>query len=208
MATRNLAELAEIGFKGYTPVTAGPYKTEITNVTPKVSSNKNPMVIVEYSIADGPYKGKKVKDQMTFAAESEGSLGVFFGKMRNLGLTKEWWDQLPAFEGIIDAVPYVAQALIGRPAYIQVSVNEYQGRLNNKVDKVLSAQEIQATFSAQPVTATAIPGVPVVAGVPGVPSLAPSVSNEPVTQQDLGVPAVAAPVAPPVPGVPTLPPGL
>ena len=117
MATRNLAELAEIGFKGYTPVPAGPYKTEITNVTPKVSSNKNPMVIVEYSIADGPYKGKKVKDQMTFAAESEGSLGVFFGKMRNLGLTKEWWDQLPAFEGIIDAVPYVAQALIGRPAY-------------------------------------------------------------------------------------------
>lgn len=200
MATRNLAELAEIGFKGYTPVPAGPYKAEVTNVTPKVSSNKNPMVIVEYSIAEGPYKGKKVKDQMTFAAESEGSLGVFFGKMRNLGLTAEWWAQLPAFEGIIDAVPYIAQALIGQPAYIQVSVNEYQDRLSNKVDRILSAQEAQVALSAAPVAAVATPSAPVVPA-PSVPATltvpAPAGQSGPVT--------VVAPVAP---GVPNLPPGL
>jgi hypothetical protein len=203
MASKNIGELRELGAKGFTPVPAGPYQTEVTNCTFKVSSNGNPMFSIEHTISAGPCKGKKVKDNVTLAP-SEGSAGMFFIKMKNLGLDDAWWDAL-AQAGVVEidlAAPYVAQALIGRAEVIQATVEEYQGRLNNKVGRVLNAQEAQVALSAAPVAAA---GVPVVAGVPGVPSAAPSVTNAPAA------PVTAAPVAPPVitaPGVPVLPPGL
>lgn len=193
MASRNIGELREMGAKGFQPVPAGPYKTEVTNVTFKQSSNGNPQFTVEHAVAEGPYKGKKIKDFMTLAS-SEGSAGVFFMKMKNLGLDDAWWDAL-AQAGVVEidaAAPYIAQALIGRPAYIQVRVDEYQGRLNNKVDKVLTAQEAMVALSAQPAPAPASPAVPTV-------------------QPTVTPPAPAGAVAPPTivaPGVPVLPPGL
>lgn len=202
MASKNIGELRELGAKGFTPVPAGPYQTEVTNCTFKVSSNGNPMFNIEHTIAAGPYKGKKVKDNVTLAP-SEGSAGMFFIKMKNLGLDDAWWDAL-AQAGVVEidlAAPYVAQALIGRAEVIQVTIEEYQGRSNNKVGRVLNAVEAQVALSAGAVVAA---GVPVVAGVP---SVAPSVTNAPAAQP----PTTAAPVAPPVitaPGVPVLPPGL
>ena len=160
MATKNIGELRELGAKGFTPVPAGPYQTEVTNVTFKLSSNGNPMFNIEHTIAAGPYKGKKVKDNVTLAP-SEGSAGMFFIKMKNLGLDDQWWDAL-AQAGVVEidlAAPYVAQALIGRPEVIQATVEEYQGRLNNKVGRVLNAVEAQVALSAAPVAAAGVPQV-------------------------------------------------
>jgi hypothetical protein len=181
MASKNIGELQVMGGKGFEPLPAGPYPVEVTNATFVRKPGKNPYFKVEFSIAEGPYKNRKFWDNMTLA-ESESSAGVFFGKMRNLGLGEEFWAPWTTKE-IDEAAPYVCQALIGKPAVVHVEIKDYQGNLSNNVTRVLKAG---------PASTPQIP----VGGVVPTPTQVPVQGVPPNT------------TAPAVVGVPNLPPGL
>ena len=185
MATTSISELREIAAKGNQPLPAGPYLMEVTNATFTTKTNGNDVFTITYTVTSGPYKGKTVRDYLTI---SDASVPVVFSKLAALGLDDAWWAQVPVTE-IDQAAPYVAQALIGRTFGVQVKVDEYNKRLNNKVDKILTDAEAAVAFA----------GGQGAAPVPSVPS---------VPQRSSGTASFITSGPAPIPTVPNLPPGL
>jgi hypothetical protein len=181
MAKATIGELRALGGKGFEPLPAGPYAVEVTNAEFVAKPDKNPYFKTEFTITEGPSKGRKFWDNITLA-QSEGSAGVFFGKMRNLGLGEDFWDPWQA-KDLDESAPYVCQALIGRPAVVVVYIDDsYQGRIQNKI------RSIQAPKA----------GVPTPTGAAYIPAEPLQVTTAPR--------AFTGPTSTPV--VPNLPPGL
>jgi hypothetical protein len=178
MAKATIGELQVLGGKGFEPLPDGPYVVEVTNAEFVNKPGKNQYFKVEFTVAEGPYKNRKLWDNITLA-ESEGSAGVFFGKMRNLGLGEDFWAPYQQKEGLDEAAPYVCQALIGKPAVVHTEIREYQGNYSNRIKRL-----VRAGGTLNP----SVPTIPLGSALPTTPVQ--SVPSIPTT------------------GMPNLPPGL
>lgn len=134
MASVNYAQLAKEAAKGFEPIPVGPYEVEVTGAESKTSSNNNPFYKVEFTLAAGPNKGRKVWSNITLNAANPNSVGYFFGTMRTLGLDAEFFAALPEDE--TDAQATICAGLLGKTAIVTIQHGEYNGSVTNDVDKI------------------------------------------------------------------------
>jgi hypothetical protein len=195
MGTINYGALAAEASKGFAPIPIGPYDVEVTGAEFKVASTGKPMYKVEFTIANGPNKGRKVWTNLVMTLDNPNAMGAFFGKMRALGLGTEFFAALPAenAEGV------VCQTLIGRPAIVTVKHRDYNGQAQNDVDKISARVAVTPTApDVQTITPTDVAVVPAAE----LPSPQPTaVATGTVVGPAVSLEQVTAPA-------PTLPPGL
>ena len=154
MASVNYGELAKTANKDFEPLPPDIYAVEVSGAEHKVSKNGNPFYALTLSVSDGPHKGRKLWTNVTLNAANPGSVGYFFGTMRNLGLDADFFAGLPDE----DSEAVICQALVGRRVNVTVKHREYQGKIQNEVDKISSSGATVAPVAATtPDVTTATP---------------------------------------------------
>ena len=138
MANKTIGEFQAIAGKGFDPYPAGTYPAEVTGAEFKHPAGKNPYFKLEFTHTEGPTVRRKAWDNCTLA-DSEGSSGVFFQKMRALRLDDTFWADFRDSELEV-AAPEVCSRVIGVPVNLVEYVDEYpkgSGIFQNKVRRIL-----------------------------------------------------------------------
>lgn len=132
MGSINYEELAKNAAKGFEPLPEGPHEVEVTGCEPKISKNGRPMYKVEYTVTDGPHKGKKTIDHVTLVADKP---YFFFNTMKNLGLDIDFFAQLPKDDDV-ESAARVCAALIGTRVTVTIKHTHDGDRTYGNVDKI------------------------------------------------------------------------
>lgn len=91
--------LDEVG-NGFTPIPAGTYEAYVYEVEAKTFNSGNSGYKVTFNIADGPYKGRKIFDNLVITPKAYWKLGQFWRAMTgDTGEVEMDTDKFPEFVG-------------------------------------------------------------------------------------------------------------
>ena len=109
------------GVKSFEAVPAGSYHVQVTSFTEETSKTSgNPMLKLELTIQTGEFTGQKVFTNLSLQPQALWKLKSFLDAV---GMETE------------GAVDIDTNAVLGRELSVSVTVEEYEGKNNNKVDK-------------------------------------------------------------------------
>ena len=179
------------GDAGFTLIPKGWYDVVVDKAEAGETSTGKPRVRVFFRIISGPYAATavKIRNDFNLTADNANALAIWFRHMEAMGLPQSWFAQLPPGPQIMQ---YVAQALLGRQARIQVTDNRIYG--NRPQNDVV---DVQPPFGAPSGMPAQQPYTPAQAGIPQVPQVA---VDQPY--QHPAYPQAPSPMAIPQPGYP------
>lgn len=187
----------------YEPFPPGTYDFKIEGVEAKTSGNGKPMFVVKAQVQNGPHANRLVWDNLVVSTDNPNALGYFFKKMAALGLPKEWFNQNPSNDQIV-------QALTGRPFSAEIYIDTYNpSSPKNKIKNYFPPQQGGAQGFPQAQQAQAAPA-PQAAPQQQAPAPAPAPTPAPQPGQtafqsqpsQIGQPAQAPAPAPSAPANP------
>lgn len=167
---REMAETAELS--DYEPIPDGVYDFVVKKAEHKKTQNGKDMYKIGAAVESGPYAGRYVWDNLVVSPENPKAMGMFFMKMKALGLTAEnFFNSEPTDEQVVERLS---------TARFRARVNSetYNGKVNNKFKDYMPAG--------------------VVAGAPAPPPSAPAQAQAQVPAPP-AAPTTAVPAPPPPP---------
>lgn len=134
MGTYDWGELAKQAPKGFEPVPANTYTVECIAAEQKTYNSGNQGLNVDVAIAEGPYKGRKIRyNTIVFNPENP---STFFSNLRGFGIGPEFFADMVISDDdpqeLTEALEEVAEELVGKVASTKVTQEKYEGRVNNK----------------------------------------------------------------------------
>lgn len=85
---------------------------------------------IRFRVSTGPNAGRaQIKMPMTITTDNPQALGIMFRHLEAMGIPSSWVTQNPPEETI-------AQAMVGKPVTLKITVDEYEGVQRNKVRDV------------------------------------------------------------------------
>jgi hypothetical protein len=179
-----LASQATTSTGDYTPMPEGDYDLKVIESKLATTQTGKLMYKLTYEVQTGEFARRRVWDNLVVSPENDKAMGIFWSKMRILGLQKDW------FEATKPSSEQIAQAVMGRPIRAHLGLRTWNDNVQNEITRYLAAPTQQ--FS--PTTAGAT--VPPVA--PPAPAVAPGVATAPPPPAPVGTaPIQGGPPAPP-----------
>lgn len=146
------------------------------------NSKNNPMIKAKLKINGGEYDGRPIWNNFNITPDSPGALRMFFGQMDILGLDENFFDNMPDFgdhpEADLAAAAFIAQALMGRSADIEIGTRQWQGQDREEIKNWRQPGSVGGFGSAAGITPTALPGA-LPTALPGVASVTPAALPDP-----------------------------
>lgn len=134
MATINWDDMENAHQEAQKPAPAGRYIMQVKNATEgKSKEGQYPQIRIVWEVAEGPYKGKAAFDYLTFNPEKPASISMSRAVVLMLGFRdlKEWGEALQAGSALT--------RVIGKRIEADLIVDEYQGRVGNKIKQKIRA---------------------------------------------------------------------
>lgn len=164
---------------GFTLLPEGEYEAVVAQTEVKQTAENNDSIAVTFQITSGPEAGRKARKTLTLNPDKPGTIGFFFRHITALGVTREFFQQVPP-----PSIAQVAQAIMNRPCRITVVHDTYGGQKRHQV----------ASITESLTSGTTVPGVP----TPGVPNG----PFSPAVPVPYNYPSSPAAVPPPIVGIP------
>lgn len=166
MSTLNWSELISNAAEtaNYEPLPDGDYDLTVKEATQKMTQSNKVMFSIKAEVDSGPHAKRLVWDNLVVSPENENALGIFFGKMAALGLTKENFFSQGPTNAQIEA------ALGNRKFRAQIGSRTYNGQKRNEIKRYYRATEAapgaSAAVAAAPAPAPAPSPAPAPAPAP------------------------------------------
>lgn len=152
----------------------GPYSIRVASVeVTTTSTDGSPMLKVVSDIIDGPFKGKRLWDNIVLKASSPRAMRISLQNLAALGVSKEW------LASANPSTQQIAEALTGAEATAIVGNKVWKGETRNEIKKyqpagaadgVPPAPSVPSPAAPAPSAAPAAPPAPDVPPTPSVPS--------------------------------------
>lgn len=156
----------------YEPLPDGEYDLTVIEATAKVTATGKTMFSLKTQVEGGAYNKRFVWDNLTVSPENKNALAIFFGKMHAMGITQQFFTQVPA-----PTNAQIEQVLLGRKFRGTVGSRVYNGNKRNEIRKysALAALGAPTTTAAAPAPAPAAAAAPAPAPAPSpAPTAAPA----------------------------------
>lgn len=173
----------------YAPLPDGEYELKVTEASHTTTQSGKPMFKITTEVQTGAYAKRKIWDNLVVTQGNDAALAIFFGKMGALGLPKEYFQQGPTNDQVV-------QAMIGRPFRGQLATSEYNGKFRNEIKR----------YSPLPQAAAGIPASAPASAPAPAPAPAPAVAAAPPAPAPAAAPAPAPAAAPTAESAPPAPP--
>jgi len=174
MSTLNWSELISNAAEtaNYDPLPDGDYDLTVVEATQKMTQSNKVMFSIKAQVTSGPHAKRLVWDNLVVSPENENALGIFFGKMAALGLTKDnFFNQNPTNAQI-------EQALVDRKFRAQIGSRTYNGQKRNEMKRYYRANDAAAPAAATTAAAPAPAPAPAPTPAPApAPAPAPEAST-------------------------------
>ena len=133
MATINWNDMESAHQEAQKPAPAGRYIMQVKGFTEGKSKDGSPQYRFVWEIAEGPYKGKASFDYVTFNPEKPTSIGMGRATILMMGFRDlaEWGEALLAGTA--------KDRVLGKRIEAELNVEEYQGRISNKIKQKIRA---------------------------------------------------------------------
>lgn len=121
---------------GFDPIPDGVYKVKVDSVNAKMSKNGNPYLEFVYVISEeGDYNGRKVWDNLTIIPTTAWKQQIVLET-----LTRQPWRE--------NEMKLNPKDLVGLECRAVIYQNEYEGKVRNKVEKILPVLSDEAAGSS------------------------------------------------------------
>lgn len=114
----------------YEPLPDGEYDLTVIEATAKVTATGKTIFSLKTQVEGGAYNKRFVWDNLTVSPENKNALAIFFGKMHAMGITQQFFTQVPA-----PTNAQIEQVLIGRKFRGTVGSRVYNGNKRNEIRK-------------------------------------------------------------------------
>lgn len=172
MSTLNWGDLikdaGEIS-SSYEPLPDGEYDLTVIEATAKVTATGKTMFSLKTQVEGGAYNKRFVWDNLTVSPENKNALAIFFGKMHAMGITQQFFTQVPA-----PTNAQIEQVLIGRKFRGTVGSRVYNGNKRNEIRKYSALAALGTAPAASTPAAPAPASAPIAAAPAPAPAPAPT----------------------------------
>ena len=175
-----ISEAADASGGSYDPLPDGEYEFKVIEASAVTTQTGKPMFKLTAEVQTGAHAKRRVWDNLVISAENKTALSIFFGKMKALGLTEDYFRQNPPGD-------QVASAMLNRTFRGQVGSRVWNGDTRNELKRYAPVASAGIPASA-PVAAAAAPApapapapsaaAPAPAPAPAAPAVAPAPSAE------------------------------
>lgn len=132
MATINWDEMEKAHEEASRPAPAGRYILEVKSLTEGESKGGDPQIKITWSVAEGPYKGKTAVDYLTFNPDKPATISIARNALNMLGVPDlRAWGQIDPQQR--------TQMFIGKRIEADIEVNEFNGRVTNRIKQKVRA---------------------------------------------------------------------
>lgn len=159
----------------YEALPDGTYDMMVIEASATTSQSGKSMFKVTAEVQGGPFNKRRVWDNLVVTQDNSTALGIFFSKMKALGLTQEFFATQPTNAKI-------ESAMIGRKFRAKVGSRVWQGSKKNEIKSYFPIDGSATTAAApgvSPAPAAAAPPPP----PPAAPPPSPAPSGPPVADE-------------------------
>lgn len=152
----------------------GEYDLVVSEVKVGTTSTGKTMFTLKNQVTSGTYAKRLIWDRLIISPESKVALGIFFSKIRALGIPDEYFSRVPA-----PTPDEIGQVLTGRTFKGVVGSETYKDVLRNTIGRYIAV--VGATPSIGGASFSTQPPPPVPAAVQPAPVPVATAAAEPVT---------------------------
>lgn len=105
----------------------GTYEMRVASAVPKTTSTGKQAIVVNLEFTKGPYRGKKVPEQMTWSPENEVAARIFANSLAMMGATTEW------IRATKPKMEQICARITGQLVEVDLTEDEWQGQERNRV---------------------------------------------------------------------------
>lgn len=153
----------------YEPLPDGEYDLTVIEATAKVTATGKTMFSIKTQVEGGAYNKRFVWDNLTVSPENKNALSIFFGKMHAMGITQQFFTQVPA-----PTNAQIEQILVGRKFRGTVGSRVYNGNKRNEIRKYAALAALGAAPAGSAPAAPAPAPAPIAAAPAPAPAPAPT----------------------------------
>jgi len=162
----------------YEALPDGTYDMMIIEASATTSQSGKSMFKVTAEVQGGPFNKRRVWDNLVVTQDNSTALGIFFSKMKALGLNQEFFATQPTNARI-------EQAMMGRKFRAKIGSRVWQGNKKNEIKSYFPMEGAAAapTTAAAPGSVAAPPPAPAPAPAPAAPPPSPAPTGVPVAEE-------------------------